>query len=331
MQYILLFTFEGDAMNKKIQVLRGIAIIAVVMIHTNAEGIFGVLMRPLLNFSVALFVFLSGYLTKLEISDVKGFYKKRILKVFLPYVIWSIIYTIIYGNYSDFIKNFITAKCCGIYYYLFVYIQLVLITPLVIKLVRSKYRWIGWCITPIAILILRYLVIIFAIDIRFPWTAVNFMFWFIFYYIGILLGNQRIKYNMSKKKTWLLYAITILLSEIEGIIWYVLDNYNMAITQLRFTSMIASVVAILIAYLYIKDDKIKIRENKMFNIMVIIGDCSFGIYLTHILIIYLLNMVPGVNLLFFPMLSLITLIISTLFVLIPHKYLSKKISAWIGF
>ena len=48
--------------NTKIQILRAIAIIAVVMIHTCPDGIMQVYASPFINFSVATFLFLSGYM-----------------------------------------------------------------------------------------------------------------------------------------------------------------------------------------------------------------------------------------------------------------------------
>ncbi len=93
-------------MNKKIQVLRGISIIAVVLIHTDVEGLVAIFTRPFINFCVATFIFLSGYLTSLNIPNVKSFFKKRLLKMIVPYTIWSIIYTIAYSNYSNFYSVF---------------------------------------------------------------------------------------------------------------------------------------------------------------------------------------------------------------------------------
>lgn len=47
-----------------IQALRGLAIAAVVLIHCLPQSsAASAALRPLLNFSVALFIFLSGYLT----------------------------------------------------------------------------------------------------------------------------------------------------------------------------------------------------------------------------------------------------------------------------
>lgn len=100
-----------------IQVIRVLCIIAVVTIHTCPSGQIGIFLRPFLNFCVSIFIFLSGYLTKMLIEDKSKYIKKRLSRVIIPYIIWSIIYIIIYNDYSNFILKFLTARCCGIYLY----------------------------------------------------------------------------------------------------------------------------------------------------------------------------------------------------------------------
>ena len=55
----------------KIQILRGLAIVAVVFIHNTPDGLPQVICRPFLNFSVGLFLFLSGYLSNVKKWNVK--------------------------------------------------------------------------------------------------------------------------------------------------------------------------------------------------------------------------------------------------------------------
>lgn len=63
--------------DKKIQILRGIAIIAVVAIHT-VRGDISIIIRPFINFAVAMFIFLSGYLTKIEDKNLTiGIFNKK--------------------------------------------------------------------------------------------------------------------------------------------------------------------------------------------------------------------------------------------------------------
>lgn len=46
-----------------VQAIRGLTIAAVVLIHCLSESAASVVLRPLLNWSVAMFLFLSGMLT----------------------------------------------------------------------------------------------------------------------------------------------------------------------------------------------------------------------------------------------------------------------------
>lgn len=62
-------------MNKRVQIVRAIAIIAVIIIHTCPAGILGIYIRVGVNFAVSVFFFLSGYLTKINIE--KSFIKQE--------------------------------------------------------------------------------------------------------------------------------------------------------------------------------------------------------------------------------------------------------------
>jgi fucose 4-O-acetylase-like acetyltransferase len=64
------------------------------MIHTTPLGTCQAVCRPVINFSVATFLFISGYLTKTENDNWGNFCKKRIIRVLIPYVIWTVLYTL---------------------------------------------------------------------------------------------------------------------------------------------------------------------------------------------------------------------------------------------
>lgn len=317
-------------MNKKIQVLRAFAISAVVMIHSNVDGLKAVIDRPFLNFAVALFVFCSGYLTKISVNDIKVFYKKRILRVLIPYIIWSIIYTIAYGDYREFFGNILTGKSCFTFYFIFVYIQLVIITPIIGKLLKSKYIWIGWSITPIYILITRYLCNFMGINLGFPFPETFCFAWFIYYYLGMALGNNIITYNIGKKSSIKLYLFALIASEMEGLLWYMYGDFDMATTQLRLTSIITSVMVLFLSYLFIINNK-EIKTNLLNRILVLIGDYSFGIYLSHILVRSVLSKIPGYSYLIFPINSLTILIVTIICIFIGKKILGSRLSKYMGF
>ena len=76
----------NEKSKNRIQIIRAIAIISVLVIHTVGQSPYELYIRPLVNFGVGVFLFLSGFLTP-RIEDVKVFYTKRILRVFIPYLV----------------------------------------------------------------------------------------------------------------------------------------------------------------------------------------------------------------------------------------------------
>jgi len=88
--------------DKYFQQIRGICIICVIIIHclTYNDNLmitnFNILTRIIINFAVAVFIFLSGYFTKSEkIKNTKSFFQNRFKKLYIPFITWSLIYTII--------------------------------------------------------------------------------------------------------------------------------------------------------------------------------------------------------------------------------------------
>ena len=148
---------NNTAQNKKILILRAVAIIAVVMIHTGPRGMSTIVIRPFINFAVALFIFLSGYMTPIRIEKLGDFYRKRLIRTIVPYILWTLIFAYIYGSWDRLGFNLLTANGSGAMYYMFVYMQFVLLTPLIGKLAVSKWNWTGWLIAPVFTIIFEYL------------------------------------------------------------------------------------------------------------------------------------------------------------------------------
>ena len=97
-------TPNGDMKSTKIQAVRGLAIIAVVFIHTAPGGMTQVICRPFLNIAVGSFLFLSGML-----SDAKRWHPmKRLKKIWIPYMIWTFVYSLAlsYKCPDQIIRNF---------------------------------------------------------------------------------------------------------------------------------------------------------------------------------------------------------------------------------
>lgn len=313
-----------------IQIIRAIAIIAVVIIHTTPSGIGQVICRPFLNFAVATFLFLSGYLTKAENDDWKAFYKKRITRVIIPYIIWSILCSLpaVYKKgIETLIINLVTANASAVMYYIFVYIQFVLLTPLLGRLAKSKYRTLGWFVAPVSLLIFKYYFLLTGTELS---TSAQIIWgnsclgWFTFYYLGLLLGNKIIEVNYRLETLSFLYVISLFLQIAEGYGWFLLGDTNCG-TQMKLTTLVTSTIFLLIVHSFLR--KKKDYQNRFLRLT---GDYSFGIYLSHLAILVVLQHTNGYSLLPYPVNSLVVLLISLGCCYIGDKVLGRRISNWLG-
>lgn len=319
--------------NNMIQVFRALSIISVVMIHTTPLGECQAFCRPFINFSVATFLFLSGYLTKIENDNWFSFCKKRIIRVLIPYVIWTAIYTlpsIISGQESvlQIAKNLVTARAAATLYYIFVYIQFVLLTPFLSKLAKSKYRNLGWFVAPVSMIIFKYSFWLTDLSsnsiISLFWTDAC-LGWFTFYYLGLLLGNKILKPQFSLKNLTFIYIAALILEAEEGYGLLRIGEVDCG-TQLKLTSLLSSSIFLLIVYTILDNPSINIKSRVLRSI----GDLSFGIYLCHIMIMLLLERVSFYNVLPFPLTSVIVVLISWGFCYFANRICSSKLSRWLG-
>ena len=220
----------ADKQSNNIQILRGLAILAVVFIHNTPNGIAQVYFRPFLNFSVGLFLFFSGML-----SDVNKWNpRKRILKVAIPYILWTMIYVIM-GNYQVlndvpiiFLKKLITGKAAAVMYYIFVYCEFTLLIPVIDKLARSRYRYIGFLITPMEIIFMRLIPLVKGYEVNKYLQiimGISCLGWFSYYYFGYLVGNNLLNIKIKTTRIICLYIVSLAL-QVRGGVLVLLNGRN---------------------------------------------------------------------------------------------------------
>lgn len=324
------------AQKERIQVIRAIAIFMVIMTHTVLWNPYEFYIRPFINPAVAMFVFLSGLLTKEEIKgkEIFSFYKRRFLRVFIPYTLWSIIYVVYQGNYDTALKDYLIGNCCSTFYYIIVYIQLVIITPLAGALIQSKIRWVGFVITPVAIIV-EYVLVFLGKNVTYPYNINNFFVWFIFFYLGMFV---RIRYknnkNVSSKGIKLLcmalLILCIMLEYIEGNFWIIHERMDLATSQVKLSTMCTGIAACILASAFI----LKKTEKRPLKLFVLIGDASFGLYLMHQLIMSLWGkLFPGLVLTtnyWFIVEAVVVLAIGFVIIYVLQLILGKRIGKYIG-
>ena len=114
---------------------------------------------------------------------------------------------------------------------------------------------------------------------------------------------------------------SLVIQGVEGFIWYWMGNFDMATTQLKMSSIITTGLFCIRAYIYIEADDLNSNEQPVIlkKFLKVLGDNSFGIYLSHMLIIKILNkLVPMANIN-----AIFVIMISTVCVMMAHRILGK--------
>lgn len=239
--------------SRKVQVLRALAIIAVVAIHTCPSGLPQVIVRPFVNFGVGLFLFLSGWLTR-ENDFGKSFFKRRIFRVLVPYVIWTVVYSLQRGAPDKILFNLLTTKACAAFYYVAVYVQFVLLTPLLCRLADSRFRHAGWLVAPMSVVAFMYLPQFGVCEpgehMSLVWNICCFG-WFTYYYLGIMCARGYVRVEGYRPLILVaVYLLTLVVQMAEGYAWLQAGELNCG-SQLKLSSLASGAVAMLLALCYL--------------------------------------------------------------------------------
>ena len=290
--------------NEYWQCIRGLCILAVVMIHAPAavdyelwsgEFTAWLLIRQIINFPVATFIFLSGFFTNPDKCTLNygDYLKKRFVRLLIPYLLYSFLYstftvlrTVHSGQSIDWkgiIYNFIVGKSATPLYYILVLLQLCLITPLLIKIIRKKNFWSKalWFVTPV------YLAALYGWNFSKgnPPRLYETLFpaWFLFYYLGlhIKLNKDYWEKVVSKVGKLAFVILAMLLSMGESVLLIFAGcKSTFAVNQIKISSFIFSFCVIMYVCRLQKrhSNNVKSFTGKFLKLF---GDNSCGIYYIH--------------------------------------------------
>ena len=319
-----------------IQTVRGLAIAAVVLIHCLPQEAASVALRPFLNFAVATFVFLSGYLTPKErAADVGTFLRRRIGKIAAPYVVWTVLYLVANRVLAPLtvLYAFIVGGGSAQLYYLVVYLQLVLLTPWLFRLLdRPAVRVVLYAVTPITLCV-RYALSVAGISLPIGAFCGT---WIVFYLLG-LEWRDRIEPWLRSRGIGARHALVALaaclaLQELEGFVWFFAGNYDLATTQLKVTSLLSSVCAC--ALVVLAGESVR-QRLALCRPLVCLGNLSFGIYLSHVMVLKVFRkLFEAIGLTsFLPslVLWLAVLVASAILVTLCQRILPKRALVILGF
>lgn len=281
-----------------ISILNVLACIGVVILHTfetgytsDANFVFEVLIRAIAYCAVPVFFMITGatLIDYRERYDTKTFFKKRLLKVIIPLIIWSIIYFIINFFKGKFSINDLSFKFVFEYFFLvktnpifcfFVVIIGIYLAIPVISLIPQESRRKAFLYIIIITFVfnqflpdsLYHLNLNYNYDLKFPLTYSG---WISFIFIGYYIDKYEIvkKHSIIGFLTMVVPTIFISYHKNESCSWF--DEYYDAPCVLYSASV----------FLFFKS---KINNNqivtKIMPFFNFVAPTTLGIYVLHIAI-----------------------------------------------
>jgi len=317
-----------------IDLIRALGAFLVVLAHVqysgNGSGLIQIYYYALTRVAVPLFFMASGYLLLSKNEPYLDFFKKRVLKVFIPFVVWSVIYLVWKGEALDkpiltILKTYTLGIIRGprenhlwFFYELF---GLYLFTPILRVFVEkasltdlSYFCGIWFLLVPFANLVQEFTPIKIGFEYQFLGGYIGY---FIF---GYLAGKLFIA-QLQKAGAGMVFFIS-LIATIMGM--YLTRVYGLK-TQ-YFEDYLSVNVVLMSAALFVILVESQV-SNFAYRIIAPLSRASFGIYLVHVIIMVeifsktslsILSMI-GSAIYMIPLLGLLGYLISFILIFIMQK------------
>ena len=343
-------------------VLRALAIIGIVFCHASVVFVITGINNPdfyisaffdcFRDFSIPVFVMLSGALLLNRKDSLKTFFKKRLSRIFIPFLFWVMIY-IIYSsfyvthgfNLSNAIDIFFgTSSTLGVAFWfiwmiIIAYVCIFLVNQ--ISFVLKKYSLDNNFINTLALISLIYIMIVqFGLFNPYPSRITYFISFMSYILIGYFIANTNyLESKISANRLVLITAFLFIVSYFQYIFGYVVPmsqshSHFIASGYFNLRTLFMSVnFFLMFKYLSKTELMDKLENNSLGKALTYISNYSFGIYLVHYMVLHSLKMnllrltdyTQQSPLLWIPLFVILTLSISLLILSVINKipYLKK--------
>jgi surface polysaccharide O-acyltransferase-like enzyme len=284
------FQNRNTKRNINLDYIRSLAIVNVICIHSMGilnekesvdalsffQSFFYSIYSTFIYTGVPLFVVLSGSLLLAKDEFVSSFYTKRFRRLLQPFFIWSLIAYILLSfkredgcSVFDFMKSFFSCGVHGIYWYVYMIIGLYLFTPFLRKLLVSCSRIEMSVFVGLLFFInfTGYIIPDFSVSRR--WVCSNSMFLFLFVYGYFCMSFLKYKPHFQFV-SFLLFVVLSLLN---------FFKYLFRIEVIDVTPYLSICIFNLLVSLKLREDTLNAR------IVCFLSKISYGIYLSHFMII----------------------------------------------
>lgn len=341
-----------------LDILRAFAIFSVLACHCfdnyvvnvdifgTALWYYSLFLNSLRDLGVPLFVLLSGCLLLNKKEDIITFVKKRVSRVAIPCLFWAFLFiacALIFKQFgfslypftdlNNLIYGVFHLKNTASYFWFVPMIFSVYVVIFVINKLNERYKHTLKISLIISILIF---ILINLNMIQFAKPYYKYIFYSIFAVIGYYLANFDFKNKINLQSIDILFAAIFIVSYIfevyiNATLSLSLNHYS-CVSQFSFINLISLISLFLFIRYFSQRRDMNGNENAISKIVFSISICSYGIYLSHIIIKCFLNNVIFTHIenyislsVYSTLILLSTLICSWLLILILSKihYINK--------
>lgn len=294
--------------------LRALATVAVIMIHVSSPILKMTYLRQMdswwignifdsaSRFAVPLFLMLSGATLLTKTYTLTVFYKKRLLRVFVPFVFWLFVYwlyrwAILSPNlqpytFTDicnwavelFLNEGVSKHLWYVYMILFLYLFIPFISKVVQKATHNHLFIFLVCWVVLCILTYKMNLSFYKWTGDYQYKLLGYFEFSGFLILGYYLSQIKLKFSRNMYVFLLVYIATIAIS---ALIAYFSSRYDQKL-NLRIYSYFSVNTIIQSAAIFLFFKEVVINNNLLKKTIGAISSYSYGIYLVHIIIIGIL-------------------------------------------
>ena len=283
-----------------IDLLRIIAILAVILIHTSSKTLavsghdldrlpWTLYLNQASRFAVPLFFMISGFvlaLSYLFYASYFSYLKKRVNRILIPYIFWSAVYYVfVYNNNT---KNFFEVLIKGEASYQLYFIPALLLFYLLFPIIHTYYKVITnrWVLIPLGILelgLLYYDYYIHALPAPIYPVRVMIVNYFIFI-LGVATSHHK-DLILSILVKWRLALLILVLGLsvyifFEGYTIHTLTHQARSfLSQWRLSVFVYTLAIAALVY------SLSVKNLEKLSIIKTLGRLSFFVFFIHVIIL----------------------------------------------
>lgn len=297
-------------MNQKMNVLKALGIICVVMVHAGQD-----MVNWIPSWRMPMFIFLSGYFFKeSSMENIRSYITKKAKGLLVPMFGWHLFYGIIitlllsfglvkFGNKLS-IKSFFVDSILHGHQYVFslalwfvVILFFVQCVYIILRKIYKKFFVSEWLLLGVLV-VLNILSVALAKEkvqhIHYPnlyLPVIKVMFFMVFFHLGYVYKNIIEKYD---EFSWLKLFVPVTINMVLSKVFLVKLGYTPAWmtfpTKYLFMPLVVSVIGIYF-WIHVSDLIVKISSEKdvIYRFIKKIGDSTFPIMVHHLFCFWLLT------------------------------------------